>query len=92
MSTPLDDYRRDTITAKQLIDLLTSLDPETKIWSSEADYDSDMVHYRHLTGVSPNGGFFFGLSKDDYSEQDDLFEDDELWEDELEDEIEGELE
>jgi hypothetical protein len=91
MSTPLDDYHKDTINARQLIDLLSSLDPETKIWSSETNYDTDTVYYKHLTNVSFNGGFFFGLSKDDYSEADDFFEDED-WEDELEDEIEGELE
>ena len=91
MSTPLTNYKRPTITVGELRERLSDYPPDTKVWTTETDYDTDVVHYRHLTNVSSNGGFFFGLSEDDYAEQEYSFEDDEIWDDELEDEIEGEL-
>lgn len=87
-----DDYWRRTITALELSLLLINLDPDTKIFITDHDYDADIIHFKHLTKVGSNGDLFFGLSVDDYFERDDIMDDDDIWDDELEEEIEGELE
>lgn len=76
VSTPMprSDSLLPTINVGELIALLQKLPPDAKVYTYEADFNTDTVSYLHLTSVSDGGELFFGLSNDDYVVHGGLFE------------------